>query len=323
MSAVLRFFLAIVMMLAVAAPLFAAEGVVVDKIVAKVNGDVITLLDLNDKVRIYVTQVLKRNFNPADPGMRELQQQVLSTMIDDILLRQEARRYKITVPDSEVEARIRDLKQKNGNMSEAQFVQQLKLEGMTRQRFAEDMRRNILKEQLLGYMVQRKVVVGEDEIKAYYEAHKGDIRAEPQGGGQRLGLIVVSKLEDAKALKARIAGGQISFADAARKFSSGPGAAQGGDLGRVNTQDIDPRLGKILESLRPGEVSDPILLDGKPAILTILGEPSKAVPSPAGEASFESVRGAIQEKLYRERLDKQFAEYMEKLRTKSVITINL
>ena len=316
------------MLLAVAAPSFGAQGVVVDKIVANVNGEAITLLDLNEKMRAYVTQILKRNYNPADPGMQELRQQVLGTMVDDILLRQEARRLKITVSDAEIEARIRELKQKNGNMTEEQFVQQLKLEGMSRQRFVEDMRRNLLKEQLLGYMVQRKVVVGDDEIKAYYDAHKGDIHAEaPQTGGQRLGVIMVAKVEEAKALKQRIVSGQISFADAARKFSSGPGAAQGGDLGPMNPQDVDPRLRKVLDGLKPGEVSDPMLLDGKPALVTILGDSgpkAEAVPAPSsGEPSFESVRDAIREKIYREKLDKQFGEYMEKLRAKSVITISL
>ena len=330
MSAALRFFLAAVMLFAAALPSFAAQDMVVDKIVATVNGEPITMFDLNDKVKIYVTQILKRNYNPADPAMGQLRQQVLASMIDDLLIRQEAQRLKITVSDSEVEARIRDLMRKNGNMTEAQFVQQLQQEGMTRRQFAEDMRRNILKEQLLGYMVSSKVLVGEDEIKAYYEAHKGESLAQIAGSpaaGPHLGVIMVAKLEEAKALKQRIASGQISFADAARKFSTGPGAAQGGDLGPINPQELDPRLGKVLTALPPGGVSDPILLDGNPALVTTLGEPAQAAqanPAPAGgEASFASVHDAIRDKLYGEKLDKQFGEYMGKLRSRAVITTSL
>jgi len=298
-----------------------AAAQVVDKIVATVNGDVITLFDLNDRVRIYVTQVLKKNYNPSDPALRDMQKQMLTTLIEDLLIRQEAKRYKITVTDNEVEARIRDIKKQNGNLSEAQFIQQLKLEGMTRQQFIESMKKNILKEELIGYMVQRKVVVGEDEIKAYYDAHKGEVHAQT---GQRLGIIVVNKMEDAKSLKARITGGQISFADAARKYSVGPAAAQGGELGRVDPKDLAPGLRDIVESLKPGVVSEPVLLDGKPSLLTLLGEAGpQAAGGQGGDPSFESVRSAIRDRLYQGKLDKQFAEYMDKLRAKAVISITL
>jgi peptidyl-prolyl cis-trans isomerase SurA len=319
LSVLLRLFLAVALILAVVPSSQAAEGVV-DKIVAQVGGEMITLFELNERVKNYVTAVQKRPYNPSDPAFKELRTQILQTMIEDILLRQEATRLKASVPDSDVEAQIREMREKRG-LSEDQFVQQLKLEGMTRKEFAESLRKEILKKQLLGFMVQRRVLVSDEEVKAYYDANRSGLRSQ---SGQRIGLILVDKMDEAKALRQRIVSGQISFADAARKYSGGPGADQGGDLGKVEIKDLAPALRQAMENLKPGAVSEPVLLEGKPVILTIIGgEAQSGASDQSGAPSFDSVKDEIRERLYNEKLQKQFTDYMDKLRAKSVIKIDL
>lgn len=324
LSVFIRSFIAAFVLLCLPGSALATQ--VVDKIVAQVNGEVITLFELNERVRIYVTQVEKKTFNPGDPAVKQLQERILRTMIDDILIRQEAIRLKANVSDTEVEARIREIREKGG-LSEEQFTQQLRLEGMTRKQFAEAIKKDTLKKNLLGYMVQRKVVVGEEEVRAYYDKNKSNLglSAVSSGKGQRIGLIMLNKMDEAKALRQRIASGQISFADAARKFSTGPGAESGGDLGKVELKDLAPELRQALEKIQPGGVSEPVLLDGKPVLLTMGPEEAPAAPKveAGGAPSFESVKEEIRELLYREKLEKQFADYMEKLRSKSVIKVNL
>jgi len=306
--------------MALCVPASGAE-VVVDKIVAQVNGEIVTLFELNEKVQTYVNQVEKRVYNPADPAMKELRARILNTMIEDIMLKQEAARMKVQISDTEVESRIRELREKGG-LSEAQFVQQLRLEGMTRKQFADAIKKDILKKQLLGYMVQRKVVVSEEEIKQYYEANKSALSA-PKSGS-RIGLIMLAKMDEAKALRQKIASGQISFAEAARKFSVGPGAEQGGDLGKVEVKDLAPEMRAALQNVTPGGVSEPVLLDGKPVLLTVSAEKEAAqAPAAPADPSLDAVRNEIYEKLYREKLEKQFTDYMDRLRAKSVIKVNL
>ena len=318
MSAVSRFVIAAAAFFLLAPSSFAAEQVV-DKIVAQVNGEMITLFELNEKVRGYVTQVEKKPYNPAAPGFKEMQERILRTLIEDILLKQEAVRLKVNISDTEVDSRIREMREKAG-LSEQTFNQQLRIEGLTRKQLAESLKKDMLKKQILGYMVQRKVVVSEEELRSYYEANKGSIRVE---SGQRIGMIMLSKMDEAKALKQRITSGQISFSDAARKFSVGPGADQGGDLGKVELKDLAPELRQALESVKPGGVSDPVLLDGKPVLLTLGADSGQPAPQTSEGPSFEAVKESIYENLYREKLEKQFTEYMDKLRAKSVIKVNL
>lgn len=304
--------------LLVLAMLLAAQAVsaqVVDKMVAQVNGKVITLFELDEKLKTYVTQVEKQPYNPSDPRLTQMREQILQTMVDDILLRQEAARLKITITDTEAENRIREMREKAG-LSNEQFNQQLRLEGLTRKGFVEDLKKDLLKKQLLGYMVQRKVLVTEEEVRKFYEANKAEMSTSK---GQRIAMIMVTKLDEAKALKQRIASRQISFADAARKHSIGPGAEQGGDLGRVSLKDLAPELQKALTGLPPGGVSDPVLLDGKPVLLTLSGEET----TQTGPPPFDSMREEVYDQLYRTKLEKQFRDYLSKLRSKAVIKINL
>ncbi|WP_243312894.1 SurA N-terminal domain-containing protein [Fundidesulfovibrio agrisoli] len=318
MSLFPRLLAAVLLSVSLVATANAAQQVV-DKVVAQVNGEMITLFELNERVRLYVTQVEKKPYDPNSSVNKELQSRILASMVEDILLRQEAVRMKVNISDAEVEARIKEMREK-GKISEEQFVQQLRLEGMSRKQFADSIKKDILKKQLLGYMVQRKVLVSEDEIRKYYDENKGDLRVQT---GQRVGLIMVAKMDEAKALRQRIASGQISFADAARKHSIGPGADQGGDIGKVELKDLAPELRQALQDTQPGGVSQPVLLDGKPVLLTVGGDAAAQAPAASSVPSLESMHDEIQERIYRVKLEKQFTEYMDKLRAKSVIKINL
>lgn len=320
MSAIFHVFFAAFLVLSLPG-LSAASQQVVDKIVAQVNGEVITLFEVNEKAAAYAAQPGgKDKITPGDPAFKQLQEAVLKTMIDDILVKQEAKRLKVQVSETEVESRIRELREKSG-MSEERFVQQLKLEGMTRKQFADVIRKDILKRQIVGYMVHRKVLVSDDEVRAYYDQNKTSLRSEK---GNRIFLILLGKMDEAKALRQRIISGQITFADAARKHSSGPGAESGGDLGKVDPADLAPEIRQAVQGLQPGGVSEPVLLNGKPALVSVGSDTGPtAVSDAAGPAPFESVRESIKERLYKEKLEKQFNEYMDKLKSKSVIKINL
>ena len=60
--------------------------------------------------------------------------------------------------------------------------------------------------------------------------------------------------EKGKDILERLKNGE-SFADLARKFSNGPGAKEGGDLGNITLKDIDPKILEVINSLKDGEVS--------------------------------------------------------------------
>ena len=93
-------------------------------------------------------------------------------MIMDILLEQEAKRLSITVSDSEIDQELTKM-MKMRRLNRAQFEAELKKQGMSVDELRKSMKTNMLRQRVMGAEVGRRVVVTDDEIRAYYEKHKG------------------------------------------------------------------------------------------------------------------------------------------------------
>lgn len=287
---------------------------VVDRIVAVVNGEIVTLFDVNQQLQGYTQQFEGRALTQAQQEtLVALQKKVLGQMVNDLLLRNEAERLEMVISDVEVKNQVEAFKKQHG-LTEEQFLDQLKLQGMDRKDYEKKIREDIMRQRLIGAMVRRKVVVTEDEMKAYYDSHKEDFSQEKKVD---LALILVDAGFDITSLRAKIKAGEISFTDAARKYSQGPGAKQGGDLGVVRWGDLGDAWKDALRGLGKGDVSAPFELNGNQAILYIKDYVS-------GEAAaYDDVKNSIRDILYRPRIEKRYEEYMDGLRTKAVVDMRL
>lgn len=330
MSRLGRLFSFLAAILLVTTSLYASE--LVDRVVAIVNGEIITLFEVNDNL----AKLLKKNqgikIDPADPQYDQFRRQLLDNMINDLLLKQEASRLNLSITDTEVQAQISDIKKKNG-MNEQQFNAQLAREGLTRKEFEDNLRMESLRKRIIGYMVNRKILITDDEIARFMADNGGQLPAPTTLSGKtigNIGFIMVPTMKEAGNIRAMIQNKELTFSDAAKKFSLGPGREQGGFLGDVTINDLAPELREALQSVSKGEVTQPVGLDGK-AVLLIdkpKGDAAQAAPAkqpekspaPSVELSPE-LRDQVYETLYKKKFDKLFQEYMEKLRNKSVVDI--
>ncbi|WP_300157448.1 SurA N-terminal domain-containing protein [Solidesulfovibrio sp.] len=319
----------IALLLALAGTAQAAE--LVDRVVAVVNGKLITLFDLNARVSDFLQRSQGVSVKPDDPMMVDLRRQVLDSMINDLLIESEATRLKISVSETDLDNQIEEIKKKN-NLSQQQFVAELAKEGMTLAEFRKRMREESMKKRLLGYMVHRKVLVTDDEIRDYYEKNKDSLSSTksilgPKVSGN-IGFIMVANAKQAEELRSKIDSGAMTFAEAAKKFSIGPGRDQGGDLGDVQAKDLAPALRSALQAVPPGKVSAPVMVDGKAVLLSMrtpgaaAATPKAAPVAPAGP-SYEGAKEQIQETLYKQKFDKLFQEYIDNLRSKAVVEVKL
>lgn len=305
----------------------------VDRVVAVVNGKLITLFDVNTKVVDVVQRTQGVTLKPGDPRADELRRQVLESMITEMLIEQEAARLKISVSETEIDSQIDELKKKN-SLTQQQLQAELAKEGLTLKDFRQRMREDSMRKRLLGFMVHRKVLVTDDEVRDYYEKNKGSLPTTksllgPKVSGN-IGFIMVPSKKLAEELRGKINSGSMSFADAAKKFSIGPGRDQGGDLGDVQAKDLAAPLRDALNAAPAGQVSEPVMLDGKAVLLVQrAGQAAPAQPAPAPVAaapagsSYEAAREQIQEMLYKQKFDKIFQEYIDNLRSKAVIEVKL
>ncbi len=287
---------------------------VVDRIVAVVNGDVITLFELNQRYRPFVEQFQGQDLGEAEKRMLlDAKRQLLDRMIDEVLLRQEAQRLEIAVTDLEVQTQARQLRERAG-LSELQFQEQLTLQGLNREQYDRRLRDEMLRHRLLGFMVRRKVVVTSDEVRVFYEANKEEFAQQRR---VRLGLILFDSQTLAEEVLARIQSGELSFGEAAGRYSRGPGAEQGGDMGMFAWGDLSPNWRGAVEPLRVGDVSSVVLIQDRSAVIKLLEEE-------AGESkTLADVEEQIRETLMEPLLDERYDIYMENLRNRALIDVRL
>jgi peptidyl-prolyl cis-trans isomerase SurA len=291
---------------------WASPGEVIDRIVAVVNGEIITLYEVDERARPLVSQTGGTDFEKSRL-LDQARQRVIEAMIDDLLIKQEAQRLGVSVSDMEIQNQVRQLKDSN-NLSEEQFASSLLLQGMTRADYEKMLRDDILKQKILGAMVRRKVVITEQEIREYYEAHQSEFS---RGKKVRLKLIVLPRGLDADELHEQISSGRITFEEAARKYSIGPGSEQGGALGEVEWKDISDHWREVLDGIGSGEMSKPFAFDQNTVILQLDSK------QPGERAELDEVRAEISERLYRPKLEERFKEYIQTLRKRAVLDIRL
>ena len=158
--------------------LFAAAtpswGEIVDRVIAVVNDDVITQYELENTVEL----VLKRYGPDIPPGDRErisgeARKVFLDRMIDDLLLRQEAKRLGITVREEEVSNTIQEyLKRRKMSMEDLQQV--LVREGSSYEKYRESTRNDMIKTRILQREIRPRVSVTNDEIGLFYQEHRDE-----------------------------------------------------------------------------------------------------------------------------------------------------
>ncbi len=272
-------------------------GKIVDKIVAVVNGDVITLYDLK---REMAQEELLSSSAPNEDN--KLLSKVLSNMINNLLFKQEAQRLKISVSDFEVNKELEHIL-KSSNLTEQQLKAQLKKDGMTEKEFKDKIRDNIMINKLLSVMVRQKVVVTEEEIKDYYNSHRDNFTQPPM-----LHIIMYASshpnpLKDLSA--SQIKNGEI------------PEEVSVNDMGFVEVSAMQKRWRDALLGLHNGMFSRIFKIGTRYVRFFIAGEkPRKVLP-------LKEVREKISRYLHRQKLKQVYEDYVKKLRSRAIIKIML
>lgn len=304
-------------------PMVSNAGVV-DRIVAIVNADVITLSEIEEAVKPFVKKIHDESYRPEEKRqlLDKIRQDVLDRMIDQRLAEQESQRLGVSVHDSEIDKRVEMVKNEN-DLTDEDLVRALEAEGYTVEEYREKIKEQLLSMKLVNMEVKSKIAITEEQIRQYYENHKEDYVAE-QSYHLRTILIRVpswERVEDKEnALKkidivvdALKAG--VSFEDVARKYSEDLTAKAGGDLGLFTIDELAPELRETVRWMKEGEVS-PVLRSSQGYQLLMID----AIRLPSGK-SLEEARREIQEKMFRKEVEKKYRAWLEALRERSYIKV--
>jgi parvulin-like peptidyl-prolyl isomerase len=286
------------------------QAEIIERIIAKVNGEIITLSDFQER-QLAAAQAAKITPDQIGTFLRQNNARLLQEAIDDILLVQKAEDAGLALPEDYIDEVIETIKKDNGIETEEQFQATLTREGMT----LDDLRKNITASMTRRMIMQRdiepKIAVSEEQLKAEYEKVKDEEFTKPatvsleeifipdDAGGLAVATDIVAR-----------ARANEDFASLARTHSAGPTASSGGELGELAKGSMNPDLEKVAFALAVGEVSDPLPADGGYRILKVVAKTSGSVV-PFATAK-EQVRSVLMAQRFQGEYDKYIAEIREK-----------
>ena len=259
-------------MAACAAQVWAADNrppnfSVVDEIVAKVNGDIVTKSELEKNSREVIGALQQQGLKGDNlrQMLSEREKDILRDRIDQLLLVQRAKDLNINV-DTEVSKYLADLQRQEKVADPDKFHELVRQQsGMPFEDFRQDVKNNMMTRNVIGQEVARKMNVSHDEIAAYYKPHKTEFVREEKvflreilvstDGKDSAGTTAADK--KATDLYNRASKGE-RFADLARDNSDAATAAQGGDLGGYTKGYMPANLENVVWTMKPGEVTKPM-----------------------------------------------------------------
>jgi peptidyl-prolyl cis-trans isomerase SurA len=290
-----------------------SHGEVVDRIIAIVNDDIITLKE----VESYVYVEKRNQFTSIDEYLRNLQlKEKLDYFISGLLIKQQAKKLKIEISDKEMDMIIENIKKQN-LITEIELKEQLKKDNITYENFVEGIRMNVLRSRVLTRVVSPDVKVTDAILKDYYDKHKDEFRdleyqlkqifisGQKTDGNQRA-LNAYKLLDQGKA-----------FEDVAAEFSDDPSGKQGGDIGFVKVEELLPALKESVKLLVPNTYTNVVQTPYGFHILKLIKINKTDLPP------FEVLKDKIHEQIVLQESDKRYNEYMNKLRQASYIEVKI
>jgi len=299
-----------------------AQAETLDRIVAVVNGEIILYSELQEQVR----QVIKMSpdLNVEDPARRaKVEREVLQQMIRDRLADQEIQRLKIVVNQREVDEAIEGIKQEN-RFTEAQFDYLIQQQGMTRQQFRQQIKREMERSRLVDRVLKSKTIVTPEQIDAYLKEDQSGF-----GEKRRLAIIMLPYPEGADKQKveqvdklaldviSRLKAGE-DFSKIAKQYSKGPAAEDGGDLGYFSTDELAPQIEAATHGLKPNEMTDLLKTPSGYIIMKVVD-----IQREKQAVADSNAREKARKQLLQKEMDRKFQDWVRDLESRSFIQISL
>jgi peptidyl-prolyl cis-trans isomerase SurA len=297
---------------------------IVDRIVAVVNDDIITLFELNRSLKPYEDKIYALGY-PEEKERKMLfkvREGVLNQLIDKKIEDQQIKRSNINISEEQIDQTIERIKGQNF-FTDEDLRHALAKDGWTMEAYRENIKEEILRTRLVNLEVKSKIVITEEDIAAYYEKHLDTYGGKQKYHLRNILITIPTFADESKKLEIRGKLDEIlnelnsgeSFETMARNYSESSTAPEGGDLGLFELDSLSPQLQKTIKGMKPGEVTPVLETDQGYQIFflqEILKTPGK---------SLKDVSPEIQRILYEENADKKYQEWIEGLRKQSTIKI--
>jgi parvulin-like peptidyl-prolyl isomerase len=307
---------------------------VIEQVLVKVNGDIITKTELEGRQVAALRQRLNQNVDPEmlknddqlKKALAEITPRVLVNAVDELLLLQHGKEMGLRLGDEQFRQVVNNIRKEQKLEKEEDFQRALAQENMTMDDLRRQLERQMLIEQVQRQEVGSKLTITEEEARQYYAAHPEEF-TEPTSitlreilvevpsaqGGTSVNVAADDAAQKAIAdVRARALRAE-DFAKLAAEVSASSSKANGGLIGPFSREDMSPNLQAMIDKMKPGEITQPIRTPRGYQIFKL--ESVK----PAALQGFDSVRDLIADKVASARTQSEMRKFLARLRTRAII----
>lgn len=297
---------------------------VVEEIVAKVNGDIITRGELEKMHNYVMTELRKQGKSGAEleKDAKAAEADALRDKIDQLLLVARAKELDVKI-DAEITRRIAQVQAQSGIADPDKFHQWVFEQiGISFEDWKQQMTDSELTRRVIGQEVGSHINVPKEEIQAYYDQHKSEFVRQEQvflreiliSAGDGSPDAVAAAQKKAQDIANRARKGE-KFVDLVHQYSDAETAKNDGELGAYKKGDLVKPLEDVVFKANKGYITDPVRIKVGFEILKVEEHYT------AGQASLDDVKEEIMEKLYTPRMQPELRKYLTRLREDAFIQI--
>ena len=297
---------------------------IVDRVVAVVNEDIVSLSELTKAVQPYADKIksLGYSLEKERETLFKVREDMLEQIINRKLTDQAIKKYKLSVSEKEIDNALERVKEAS-HYTDEDLRRALTKDNMSMEEYREKVRENILRSKLLNIEVKSKIVITRDDVKSYYENHKdlylGEKKYHLQNIVKKAGYSLSA--DDRKAvllimeeIYTTLKNGK-PFDEVTRDYLGGSYDIMSLDLGMFKPDELSKQIQDAIKELNAGECTKVLETDVGYQIIYI----HKIEEKPG--KSFDEAAPEIEEILFREIVDKKFMSWINELRQKSHIKV--
>lgn len=302
-------------------PAVSGAAVLMDKVVAVVNQEVITWSELYKSMESDASPQLKELSDDEKRKIfRENESMFLDNLISIRLQLQEAKALGITAGDDEIREAVDNITKRYA-MSEATFRESLKKEGYTFEEYRKRLREQIIISKVANQLIRSKILVTDADVEKFLNENR---KLLDSGEGYRIRQIFFKKpgkdtdramIEEKAALLLNEMKDGGNFSELAKKYSEDPSAGSGGDLGLIVKSELIKEFAAVLAGLKPGETSAPFWTDRGLHIIKL----DEKVDAKSRAEVVEEAKKTLTNKIYVEK----YNSWIKGLRENSFIEVRL
>jgi len=298
---------------------------VVDRVVAVVNEEVITLSEVDRVIAPFLKEAVKAEDRlERKEQLNRIRRQALDTLIEEKLIDFEVKKAGIKVTPREVEAIVDDIKKQN-KATQQDLEMALAKEGMTFEQYKTQIEKRVLRTKLVQWSVKVEPKASEKQLRDFYEQNAERYKTPETFRPAHILFGIPKEAPPEKVQEVRKKCQEVlerirkgeDFGEMALLYSQDPSAKERGDLGYFKKGELLPAFEKELNRLRVGEVGGIIRTEFGFHLIKLLDRRG-GTPMP-----FEEAKARVQREYFESEMDRAVRRFITSLKEKSVIDIRL